>query len=427
MRNIALFAAILFSGNIFAADSTLRYENYVYEKEIKSVQLLQSASGFNFPVLSLGAGESLTLDFDQMVSERDYYQYTLIHCNADWTPSELQKTQYLNGMGFENIENATFSTGTLMQYTHYNVIVPGQNTVPRISGNYLLLVYRNFDEKDIILTRRIMVTDLKGNIDMNLIQSSQVDLRATHQEVDFNFTLNNGYFIPNPYKDLTAVILRNGDWNSAISNLPPQFITGNTYNYQYQTGNQFEGLNEYRFFDIRSYRMSTANVKQRFAVSNQKHIILVTEQNRRYDQYMNWIDYNGRYFLFSRDIPMPGGASSESDYCYVHFNLKAAEELKDKEIYVYGELSDWRIQYDYKMYYNADAGAYEAIIPLKQAYYNYQFAVVDKTTREMDLKYMEGSHGQTENNYMVLLYHKNQTMGYDELIGYGLKNSRSVK
>lgn len=91
MRNIALFAAILFSGNIFAADSTLRYENYVYEKEIKSVQLLQSASGFNFPVLSLGAGETLTLDFDQMVSERDYYQYTLIHCNADWTPSELQK------------------------------------------------------------------------------------------------------------------------------------------------------------------------------------------------------------------------------------------------------------------------------------------------------------------------------------------------
>ena len=41
----------------------------------------------------------------------------------------------------------------------------------------------------------------------------------------------------------------------------------------------------------------------------------------------------------------------------------------------------------------------------------------------VDYKTLEGSHSITENNYMVLIYHRNQAMPYDELIGYGLANS----
>jgi hypothetical protein len=331
-------------------------------------------------------------------------------------------------MGFDNMPNPSFSTGTLMQYVHYSVLLPTAQTTPRISGNYLLVVYRNYDEKDIILSRRMMVLDPKGNVEMTVIQSSQVDLRATHQEVDFNFNLsNNTYNIPNPYTDLKTVILRDAEWNTAINDLKPQFIKGTSYNYQYQLGNQFQGLNEYRYFDIRSFRMSAANVKQRFNAANQKHIILVTDQTRRFDRYMNWPDYNGRYLLFNKDIPIPGGGNSESDYCFVHFTLRNSEELKGKKVYVYGELSDWRVQPDFQLYYNADNKTYEAVIPLKQAYYNYSYMVVDDESGEMDNAYFEGSHSETENNYMVLVYHKNQTQGYDELIGYGLQNIRQPK
>lgn len=424
MKRWLLFFLLIPVLNAYGADSTLRYTNYIYEKEFKSIQLYQTASGFNFPIITLGSGDQLTLEFDQIKSEMDYYQYTLIHCNASWQPSGLQKTQYLQGTGFEDFPNPVFSTGTLMQYTHYSTQIPGSQTVPKLSGNYLLLVYRNYDEKDIVISRRIMVLDPKGNVEMNVQQSMQVDLRATHQEVDFVFNLTENYFIPNPYTDIKSVIIRNSEWQSAITNLAPQFITGTKYSYNYQTGNQVEGLNEYRFFDIRSFRMSTANVKQRFNVSNQKHIILISDLTRRFDRYLNWPDYNGRYLIFNKDIPIPGGASAESDYCFVHFTLKSSEELKSKKVYVYGELSDWRIQNDYRLYYNADNQSYEAVIPLKQAYYNYMYAVQDDVTGAVDFKYFEGSHSETENNYMVMIYHKNQTMGYDELIGYGLQNSR---
>jgi hypothetical protein len=169
--------------------------------------------------------------------------------------------------------------------------------------------------------------------------------------------------------------------------------------------------------------MSTANVKTRFNVANQKHVTLIAEQTRRFDRYMNWSDYNGRFLIDNRDMPLPGGARSESDYCFVHFTLRS-DELKGKKVYIYGELSDWRVQEDFEAFYNPESGSYEAIIPLKQAYYNYQYVVVDDATGERDDAYFEGSHGTTENNYMVLVYHKNLNLGYDELIGYGLQNSR---
>ncbi len=424
MRLITLFTALVLTSASYAADSTLRYENYIYEKDFRSVKLYQTSSGFNFPVLNLNSSETLSLDFDQLSSEQDYYQYTLIHCNANWEPSGMAKTQTLAGMGFESINNAMFSSATLMQYTHYSIAIPGENTKPKISGNYLLLLYRNFNEKDIVITRRIMVLDSKGGVDMKTIQSRQVELRPTHQEVDFNFVLNNtSYPIPNPYTDLKTVILRNGEWLNPITDLKPQYVTGSTYNYQYQIGNQFEGMNEYRFFDIRSFRLSTAGVKQRFNIANQKHIILITDQTRRFDRYSRWADYNGRYLLDNKDIPNSGNAPMESDYCFVHFSVKSDEDLKNKKVYVYGELSDWRIQPDFQCFYNADNKTYEAVVPLKQAYYNYVYAVQDISTGEIDFKHFEGSHYETENNYMVLVYHKNQTMGYDELIGYGLQNT----
>ena len=36
----------------------------------------------------------------------------------------------------------------------------------------------------------------------------------------------------------------------------------------------------------------------------------------------------------------------------------------------------------------------------------------------------EGAHSVSENNYMVLIYHRNPVLPYDELIGYGLNNSQ---
>lgn len=425
MRKFLILLSLAACSKSYASDSTLLYKNEIYEGDIRSVQLTHNASGFNFPIIMLGETSNLNLQFDQMVAERDYFQYTLVHCNANWEPSSIQKNQYLSGTGFDNIDDANFSFGTLTQFTHYSVNFPSENTKPRFSGNYLLVVYRNFDEKDIVLSRRIMVLDNKGNVDMNIHPSSQVEWRNTHQEIDFNFNVTTNYFMPRPSEDLKVVMLQNSDWNTAIFGLKPQFINGKSFNFDLQTGNQFLALNEWRFFDIRTFQTIAAGVMKRMNIANQKHIFLQTSTARNTESYMNYSDYNGRYLINNRDLPSPvGGAKTESDYCFVHFALNSNTELKDKEVYVYGELSDWRVQENFKCYYNPDSKKYELVVPLKQAYYNYMFAVKDLATGQLDLKYFENSFFETENNYMILVYHRNQSFGYDELIGYGFKGSR---
>ncbi len=430
-RNLLLFVFLMPLTLLWSnTDSTLRFCNAIYEGDIRTVRVVQENSGFNFPIITLNeTNQALSLEFDQLTSERDYYQFTLIHCDARWNRSNLVKTQYLDGTGFDNIENHFFSNSTLTQYVHYSVNFPTEQTTPKISGNYLLVVYRNFNESDIVLSRRIMVLNPQGNVDVTVSQSSQVEFRSENQQVNFTFTTLKNYFIPNPYQDLTAVILRNGEWLGSNDALKPQFIQNQSFAYKQMIGSQFQGMNEFRYFDVRSLRVSQAWVKKKLNIGNQKHVWLVTDQSRGYDRYMNWNDYNGRVFYDNKDIVKDSllkssGIFNESDYCFVHFSL--ISDPIEKDIYIYGELSDWRIQESHKMFYNADAKMYEAVIPLKQGYYNYVYGVKDDAGN-LDFKQLEGSHSVAENNYMVLMYHRNQTMAYDELIGYGLKNSQGKK
>ena len=102
MRNLIVLFFVWLIGGVThlgaTTDSTLRMSNVIYEGDVRAVRLYQQNSGFSFPILTLGGGESLVLEFDQIKSERDFYQYTLIHCDAKWNPTALSKTQFLDGM-----------------------------------------------------------------------------------------------------------------------------------------------------------------------------------------------------------------------------------------------------------------------------------------------------------------------------------------
>jgi hypothetical protein len=53
---------------------------------------------------------------------------------------------------------------------------------------------------------------------------------------------------------------------------------------------------------------------------------------------------------------------------------------------------------------------------LKQGRYEYAYAIQNKDNLPDDVA-IEGSHSQTENEYLVLVYTRNLQYNYDELIG----------
>ena len=69
------------------------------------------------------------------------------------------------------------------------------------------------------------------------------------------------------------------------------------------------------------------------------------------------------------------------------------------------------------MIYDETVRAYKATILMKQGYYNYQYVVVDPKSTKPDLTRLEGSHRDTSNDYLILVYHRNFSDNYDQLIG----------
>lgn len=403
--------ACFLSHGAMAAYLPIQYANVSYESSIKTVLLSQKGSFERFPAIDLGSEQQLSLQFDELMPENDNYQYTIIHCSSDWQLSNLKPNEYIRGNMFENINEYSFSTTTFQVYTHYQVDFPSADLKPKLSGNYIIKVYRNFDENDIILTRRFMVVDDKFIITPSAKIATNPNERFSSQELDFTVNIGDNS-VPNPLIDVKATLMQNLRWDNAIFDLKPRFINGKILDYNYENGNVFLGGNEFRYFDIRNLRFLSFNVRTKYMEGNLKHAVLYRDATRVSQTYLQTIDFNGKMVVDNRDNAVKG--EIESDYAAVHFSY--VSDKLEKDVYVFGELSDWQMKDEFKMEWNEKSQEYEKTIMLKQAYYNYFFVTAD-TKNAADLKLTEGNHSNTENDYHVMVYNKNQFMQYDELLG----------
>src|SRR5690606_3111144 len=155
----------------------------------------------------------LELSFDDLEGDQKQYTVSFIHCNADWTPSDLMVSEYLDGYYDINIINFAYSVNTYQKYTHYSLVFPQQGNVRFTkSGNYLLYVYRFGDKKDLALTRRFMVYEDRIQMGATFRQTIGGDDQLSKQQIDF--TLNPvGYDLTNPYRDMHVVITQNSRWD----------------------------------------------------------------------------------------------------------------------------------------------------------------------------------------------------------------------
>jgi hypothetical protein len=96
----------------------------------------------------------------------------------------------------------------------------------------------------------------------------------------------------------------------------------------------------------------------------------------------------------------------------------------DKDLYLIGQLTGYQLNESSKMYFNTEKGIYENTQFLKQGYYSYGYALVDKNdpSKRTDL---DGNYWETENSYTILVYYKSFTDQADQLIGISQINNRS--
>lgn len=386
-------------------------DNLIFDPQVKTVILSKAGSEDRYAIIGLNTSEQLNLGFDILSKKNENLQYTIVHCDANWNLTDLSKNQYLKGMDFDNITDWKFSTNTYTKYVHYNLLFPNETIKPNIAGNYTIKVYRNFDEENVVLTRRFMIINQSTIIEASAHPPTLAEYRFTKQEVNFTVEYNTNT-VPNPMQDIKVVVLQNYRWDNALTGLKPQFSTGNKLDYNYLDKTLFNGGNEFRFFDMRSLRTYSQNVRTKW-MDSIVHVMLLPEESKGSNQYTQYTDYNGKRLIQNKDGL---NGDYDGDYALTQFYLSSPGNMSDDDVYAFGEFTDWKILPEYKMYFNRNRSRYELETMLKQGRYEY-FYVTKGADGKPDETQIEGNHFQTENEYLILVYTKNQQWGYDELIG----------
>ena len=419
---ISIFTCLtLVSANCKASDfdSDFVYRNEIKKKSIHTVQMHPIGWELAEPVIELKGDNQLLFSFDEIKENIQDYSYRILHCDKNWFTSGLSEFDYLDGFSENQITDYEHSFNTNVNYIHYSLKIPNDDIKLKLSGNYILEIFEDFDPEKVIIRQRFKVLDTHVEIRGIVKHPVSIEKRESHQEVDFSIFHPN-FKIDNPQLDLNVVLTQNNRLDGTEKNLKPIFIRKNELVFDYEDENIFPGGNEFRNFDLKSFRYQTRFIREITRENDTTTVWLSPGNNRHFKQYIFDRDINGNYLVEvqERDIPQ-----TEADYAYINFTLPMDNELKHGDFYVHGNFNNWQCNERNKMHYDFDKGAYVARIFMKQGYYNYQFALVDHDTKIPDTGYIEGNHWETENDYVIYVYYHDIALNYDMLIGYKSINS----
>ncbi|MCB2222326.1 MAG: DUF5103 domain-containing protein [Bacteroidetes bacterium] len=395
--------------------------NRIYKENIKTVQLYRQGFELSPPILKFNTNEKLRLAFDDLNADGKEYAFTIIHCNAEWLPSDLETYEYIDGYDEDYIYDFEYSSNTIVPYTHYELEFPTTDLIPKLPGNYILKVY--FENPDsVYFTRRLYIVDQKVKFEGSIKQPTVIADRNYKQEVDFSVTTSN-YRILNPYKDLKVVVMQNGRWDNAITNLKPKMAVSNKLDYNFDAGeNVFDGGNEFRTVDIKSLQYNTESIaKIEYKGFDGYEITLRPDERKTFQQYKKEDDINGRFLIKTEDQE---DTNIASEYVQVHFFLPYPVPIIEGSIYIKGELTGWNYSPLSKMTYDYKKHGYTKTMLLKQGFYNYQYVLKYDQQKTGEVSFIEGNHWETENEYTIYLYNREQGITYDKLIGIMHLNSR---
>ena len=391
------------------------------EKEIippynfKTIGFLQNGQNV-IPIFRLG--DSFQFVFDDLYGTEANYFYTITHCDYDWKPSQLAKQEYLNGFDDQRIQDYSNSLTTLQLYSHYRLTFPNRLTQFRVSGNYMIKILD--DDKNIVFTKKFIIYEELVSVPIQVRRARNVAVVEKKHNIEFSIKSAIINF-QSPLQNVKVMLLQNGKFDTAITNIKPQFTIGNDLIYRYDKETQFWAGNEFLFFENKDIRAANNNIERIDSKGGLYNSYLYLSQARANSPYTYYPDINGNYIV--KNIGRENN-EIEADYAWVFFSLSAPAFYEKKSIYVNGMFNNFAIGEENKMDYNAEKGIYEKAIMIKQGFTNYQYVIADSNGKIDEENAIDGNFFQTEDNYFVLVYYKENNQRYDRIIGKG--NASSV-
>jgi hypothetical protein len=394
----------------------------IFKTNIAGVRFHIFGDQQGLPVYKLNSGERLELHFDDLDANVKSYYYTYQLCDYDWNPVNLSVLDYIKGFTQQRISSYRYSSLAYTRYTHYQVIIPNENSFPTRSGNYLLKVFLDGDTSKLAFTRALLVLDSKSSIMAQFVQPFTPQYFNSHQRLKFTVSLKGLETVSNSQR-VKVLVLQNNRWDNAQGHVPPTFVRGTGLEYNSENNFVFPGGKEWRWLDLRSFSLQSERVAKADYSKKETKIYVKPDIDRNSQKYVYYQDLNGLYQVVTFDNINPYW---QGDYATVQFSYLTPNQApyQGKDLYLFGQLTDYRLNEATKMQFNAQKGMYEGSLFLKQGYYNYGYMLVDKDDPSKHVE-LDGNYWETENSYTILVYYKSFTDQSDQLIGISKLSTRT--
>lgn len=400
-----LFCAVL---QVFAADTMTG----VFDENIKSLQVRLFGDDFAPAIAVLGTDDRIIISFDELSDDREFFRYSLVHCNANWQPSGLLDSEFLDGFNEGTIDNYEFSQATTAHYVHYSLAIPNEQVSPKLSGNYLLKIYPENDPDKTLLQVRFMLSEATARTTVQAAAQTDIDYNKAHQQLSITVD-TDGAQVDDPFNDLIVVADQNGRLDNERMLRHPLRVQGRKAIYEHSAPLIFEAGNEYRRFETVSTSYPGMGVEGIEFFDPYYNFTLYGDERRDDEPYVYDQTQNGRYFVREYNSD---NSDTEADYVVVHFSLDYPNET-GAMIFLDGDFTQRRFDDNSRMFYNYATGRYERAMFLKQGAYNYQYLIVPPGAKRGYTNAIEGDKYQTINEYNVRVYHRRRGERYDRLIG----------
>ena len=383
--------------------------------QIGSVRLHPLGAPLGGPFMELGGDAPLVLRFDDLSGEWPEYEWTLIHCNADWSAaSDLTDWDYLEGWAPDALDNIENSFGGRLPFAHIATTIPSEDLRPTRSGNYLLVVHAEGDPEEVALIRRFVIYERLAEVEVEPRRPYEADKVSTHQRMEVDVTLPPGHRWSVPMMDIRLTALRNVDWSQAGYDIGASMVRGNVVSFDQDPQLTFPGSDRWRSADLKSLSYLAPGIKSLKELTTDKgpawKVELGTDQSRRFRLQTSRPDLKGAFTVHNDRFD---DVELTSEYMEVTFSLAHPDFGDVPEVFVFGGLTGWSLDPRFRMTYDDTAQEYRLKTWLKQGWYDYRYV----TLSDGRTKYaFEADHAGTPNLFTVFV-HAPAPDGADRIIG----------
>lgn len=388
-------------------------ETRVFNSNFKSLQTYPANNEFAPPVIELGSDERLIVSFDEMSEDRKYLRYRVIHCNADWKPSQLVESEYLEGFNEGDVNDYAFSSATFAHYVNYRIVIPNVDFTFKVSGNYMLQVYPEDDPNDVILQTRFYVVEPIMDVSCMVSPITDIDSRRKHQQLEIAVSTRDKS-LHSWTNDIEVHVEQNSRHDTEVVLNHPNLTERDCAIYQHDRRLIFPAGNEFRRFEVVATNYPGLNVAGIEHIEPYYHVDLYEDEPRADKNYIYDQTQFGRYKIRQSGA---NDSDSEADYVIVHFTLDMPQ-IRGGDIYIDGDFTQHNYSPSNRMRYDSSTGKYTASMMVKMGSYNYQYLYVPNNEKKGYTATIEGDHYPTVNEYLTRVYYRPVGSRYDRLVGY---------